>query len=78
MSVPIEVPNIESLRTLRSVSTQANKAVSDARYWAEQMAAVADRRDRESFMRIYDHYAPRLQRYLLGLGVNASQAEELV
>jgi len=42
------------------------------------MAAVALHRDRDSFMRIYDHFAPRLHRYLLGLGVNASQAEELV
>lgn len=29
-------------------------------------------------MHIYDYYAPRLQRYLLGLNVPAAQAEELV
>ncbi len=32
------------------------------------MVAVAARRDVASFMRIYDYYAPRLQRYLLGRG----------
>ncbi|MET0282542.1 MAG: sigma-70 family RNA polymerase sigma factor [Steroidobacteraceae bacterium] len=42
------------------------------------MAGVAARRDLDCFMRIYDHYAPRLQRYLLGRGVTAAQAEELV
>ncbi len=42
------------------------------------MAAVAARRDVESFMRIYDHFAPRLQRYLVGLGVINARAEELV
>lgn len=78
MPLPNDIPAIEKLRTLRTVSTPADKAASDARYWCEQMAAVAEKRDRESFMRIYDHFAPRLQRYLLGLGVPASIAEELV
>ena len=72
------IANIQTSRTWRKVSSQANPDKSDARFWSDQMAAVASRRDRDSFMRIYDHFAPRLQRYLLGLGVNASQAEELV
>jgi RNA polymerase sigma-70 factor (ECF subfamily) len=42
------------------------------------MAAVATRRDVDSFMRIYDHFAPRLHRYLLNRGVGTAQAEELV
>ena len=50
----------------------------DASYWAMQMAAVARVRDAQSFMRIYDHFAPRLQRYLLGLVKSQSVAEELV
>lgn len=72
------IVNIQTARTQQKVSSQANPGKSDAQYWSDQMAAVAQHRDRDSFMRIYDHYAPRLQRYLLGLGVNASQAEELV
>ena len=56
----------------------ANHAAADAVYWSSQMVAVSARRDRASFMRIYDHFAPKLQRYLLGLGVNPSLAEELV
>ncbi|EFW82036.1 RNA polymerase sigma factor RpoE [Pseudomonas amygdali pv. tabaci str. ATCC 11528] len=39
---------------------------------------MARQRDRESFMRIYDHFAPRLLRYLTGLNVPEGQAEELV
>ena len=42
------------------------------------MAAVVARRDVDCFMRIYDHYAPRLQRYLQVRGVPPAQAEELV
>ncbi|MEO7052362.1 MAG: sigma-70 family RNA polymerase sigma factor [Rhodanobacter sp.] len=42
------------------------------------MTAVSVQRDRTSFMRIYDHFAPRLQRYLRNLGVPESMADELV
>lgn len=66
------------LEAKRSVATSRNTVVSDAGYWAEQMVAVSVQRDRASFMRIYDHFAPRLQRYLLGLGVADNVADELV
>lgn len=49
----------------------------DATYWAEQMASVSLRRDREGFMRIYDHFAPRVRVYLTGLGSPAAVAQEL-
>ena len=45
--------------------------------WTAQLEAVACRHDRDSFMRIYDHFAPRVRRYLLGLGVGGALAEEL-
>ena len=41
------------------------------------MHAVAQARDRASFMRIYDHFTPRLLRYLQGLGCAGMVAEEL-
>lgn len=69
---------VTPIEAVRRVSLPANQAADDARYWADQMRAVATRRDVDCFMHIYDHYAPRLQRYLLGLHVPATQAEELV
>ena len=49
---------------------------------AEQFAAlvlrVARDRDREAFVRLFDHFAPRLNSYLLRLGADPAQAEELV
>ncbi len=66
------------LRGLRFLSIPANPDARDAPYWASQMAGVAARQDIDCFMRIYDHFAPRLQRYLLGRGAPAAQAEELV
>ena len=41
------------------------------------MSAVASARDRDSFMRIYDHFMPRLCVYLRGLGTPPAVAEEL-
>ncbi|MFN3701909.1 sigma-70 family RNA polymerase sigma factor [Thermomonas sp.] len=49
----------------------------DPGYWSGQMQAVARRRDQDCFMRIYDHFAPRVRLYLRGLGVPEAVAEEL-
>ncbi|MEO6801387.1 MAG: sigma-70 family RNA polymerase sigma factor [Rhodanobacter sp.] len=58
--------------------SSASSTVPDAQYWSAQMDAVSVQRDRASFMRIYDHFAPRLQRYLRNLGVPEPVADELV
>lgn len=49
-----------------------------AAHWSAQMTAVAQRRDVDAFMRLFAHFGPRLQRYLVGMGVVPAQAEELV
>ena len=46
--------------------------------WSELMTRVARTHDAVSFMRMYEHFAPRLHHYLLGLGVPAARAEDLV
>lgn len=45
--------------------------------WTGDMDGVARLRDRDCFMRIYDHFMPRLCVYLGGLGAPAAVAEEL-
>lgn len=50
----------------------------DAGFWIAQIEQVARMRDTACFMRIYDHFAPRLNRYLLGLTKNQEAADELV
>lgn len=60
------------------MSLPADKPEPDAHYWSEQMHAIAAHRDRDSFMRVYDHFAPRLLGYLMGMGVRHAQAEDLV
>jgi RNA polymerase sigma-70 factor (ECF subfamily) len=38
---------------------------------------VAQERDRQAFTRLFDHFAPRLQAYLLRLGSEPAAAEEI-
>lgn len=45
--------------------------------WTGDMDGVARLRDRDCFMRIYDHFMPRLCLYLRGLGAPEAVAEEL-
>lgn len=45
--------------------------------WQADIAAIATHRDRDAFMRIYDHFWPRLVSDLARLGVAEGQAQEL-
>lgn len=78
MSSDKAVARVAIFRAKRSVPSSVSNTAPDALYWSAQMAAVAVKRDRASFMRIYDHFAPRLQRYLRNLGVPESMSDELV
>lgn len=67
---------IAYFRIERSVSSTRSHRI-DLEYWTLQMGAVAGARDRDSFMRLYDHFMPRLVMYLRGLGSEEMVAEEL-
>lgn len=45
--------------------------------WGDLVRAVAERRDREAFAAIFDHFAPRLESYLMRLGLDPASAEEI-
>ena len=49
----------------------------EPRDWAQLMSAVAQLRDRASFMEIYDYFTPRLCIYIQGMGTSRAIAEEL-
>lgn len=57
--------------------SSAGRLMDNAGDWSAEMAAVANRADRESFLRIYDYFMPRLCLYLRGMGTPESMAEEL-
>ncbi len=57
-----------------SVSAQPTTTPPD---WTQDMDGVARLRDRDCFIRIYDHFMPRLCIYLRGRGATDGTAEEL-
>ena len=52
--------------------------VSNPAEFAAWAADVAKRRDRAAFTRLFDHFAPRLNAYMLRLGTDPALAEEIV
>ncbi|MBX9741553.1 MAG: sigma-70 family RNA polymerase sigma factor [Beijerinckiaceae bacterium] len=44
---------------------------------AALVAAVAEKRDREAFTRLFDYFGPRLNAYLIRLGCDRASAEEI-
>jgi RNA polymerase sigma-70 factor (ECF subfamily) len=45
---------------------------------ADLLEAIAERRDRESFAQLFDHFAPRLKGFFWKGGASAAQAEDLM
>lgn len=52
--------------------------MSNPAEFAALVASVADRQDRAAFARLFDHFAPRLNAYLMRNGSDAAMAEEVV
>lgn len=75
---PTAASKVTPLHGASRMSKALAQPAPDALYWSGQMSRVAAHADVDCFMRIYDHFAPRLNRYLLGLGLGAAQAEDLV
>jgi RNA polymerase sigma-70 factor (ECF subfamily) len=42
------------------------------------MIAVRDKRDRDAFVLLFDHFAPRLKGFIMRSGTGSGQAEEIV
>lgn len=62
----------------RSMSdTAKNEAELDARTMGILIERVAADRDRDAFVLLFRHFAPRLKSYLMRLGAGAEPAEEL-
>jgi RNA polymerase sigma factor (sigma-70 family) len=45
--------------------------------WAKKLRAVAESRDQLAFTDLFDHFAPRIEAYLMRLGADAASAEEI-
>lgn len=50
---------------------------SHAAHFAALLEAVAEARDKQAYIELFDYYAPRIKAYVLRLGTESMQAEEL-
>jgi len=57
--------------------SDASRAEEPVTGFAEQIAAIAERADREAFARLFNHFAPRVKRYALRLGATPELADDL-
>ncbi len=49
----------------------------DAQHWVICMEQIAGRRDKQSFMELFDYFSPRVNSYLQGMGADVGLAEDL-
>ena len=69
------VAPFESAKLTQARSTAAPQ--DDAAAFAEAVERIAAHADKAAFARVFTYYAPRVKGYLLRLGLEAAQAEEL-
>lgn len=58
-------------------TSDPDRVAAERDEFANLVAEVARTRDRAAFARLFDHFAPRINAYLLRLGTDNGQAEEL-
>ena len=63
-------------KRMSSNATVASRAVPDE--LSELLIAVAERKDRKAFIKLFEHFGPRVKSYLRRLGVNDSEADDLM
>jgi RNA polymerase sigma-70 factor (ECF subfamily) len=59
------------------MTVSALDQVPDGAALSGYIVRIAERRDRDAFARLFNHFAPRVKSYLLRLGTGAEAAEEL-
>src|ERR1700749_3484295 len=57
----------------RKTATDATPPVT----FEDLLVAVGKNRDRDAFVRLFEHFAPRVKSFLLKAGMNAAQADDL-
>jgi RNA polymerase sigma-70 factor (ECF subfamily) len=50
--------------------------LKDDAYWATTLVAVGERRSRDAFAELFEHYAPRVKAFLMRTGLSPSAAED--
>ena len=57
--------------------TEKAKGRVEAEHFASLIESIAETKNRDAFAKLFAHFAPRLKGYLMRLGANEGQAEEV-
>ena len=60
---------------VNETGVEPENSLSEQTLW---MLAVRDRRDRQAFARLFDHFAPRLKGFVLRAGASGPESEDIV
>lgn len=63
---------VEPVRTARKKARHSSNMTHD-----DLIEAIAQRRDKDAFRRLFEHFAPRLKSYLMRLGAEPTVAEDV-
>lgn len=69
-----KAPSLKASKAADTVQT-GGQEFSQHTSW---MIAVRDKRDKQAFAQLFDHFAPRLKGFVMRSGTSAQQAEEIV
>lgn len=70
--------NLDWYRLTQMPQINPPEDVPENENFSSLMENISKRRDRVSFSRIFDHFAPRVRSYMLRLGAPPAQADDLV
>lgn len=76
-SMPATVTAVAEARFGRRESALSDRSPREISHHTALMIAVRDRRDRDAFAALFDHFAPRLKSMLLRWGATPTDAEDI-
>ena len=72
------IPGVDLYSSTRDTRRAGGLVVLDKSDMAELIMAIAEQRDRSAYGQVFDHFAPRVKSYLLGLRISPEQADDVL
>lgn len=63
-------------RAVSGRKTLNNGTPSDVAHWVENLCSIRDNRDEAAFIRVFEHFGPRVKAFLMKTGMDAALSEE--
>ncbi|MFP7569145.1 sigma-70 family RNA polymerase sigma factor [Marivita sp. S2033] len=64
------------MKAVNGSETLTNRSPDSLAPWVDDLLAVRDMRDEDAFIRVFEHFGPRVKAFLMHTGLNGALAEE--